>query len=146
MPDDHHPLMPRRNPEDIDLGAIKTDLEFLIDRFTRFRKEQALKPVSPSIRWSGVPRSSSRGSCFSRGTAFEACRSFGASRQSRRYSPSSSLRRDELVRRRDEEGLSRFEQRTANKPKTRLDRKSPIQVRIRPPPAASRCEPYFRAR
>jgi hypothetical protein len=23
MPDDHHPLMPRRNPEDIDLGAIK---------------------------------------------------------------------------------------------------------------------------
>jgi hypothetical protein len=30
MPDDHHPPMPRRNPEDIDLGAIKTDLEFLI--------------------------------------------------------------------------------------------------------------------
>jgi hypothetical protein len=29
MPDDHHPLMPRRNPEDIDLGAIKADLEFL---------------------------------------------------------------------------------------------------------------------
>jgi len=27
MPDDHRPLMPRRNPEDIDLGAIKTDLE-----------------------------------------------------------------------------------------------------------------------
>jgi len=23
MPDDHHPLMPRRNPEDIDLAAIK---------------------------------------------------------------------------------------------------------------------------
>jgi hypothetical protein len=32
MPDDHHPLMPRRNPEDIDLGAIKADLEFLIER------------------------------------------------------------------------------------------------------------------
>jgi hypothetical protein len=45
MPDDHHPLMPRRNPEDIDLGAIKTDLEFLIERVTRFRKEQALKPL-----------------------------------------------------------------------------------------------------
>jgi hypothetical protein len=44
-PDDHHPLMPRRNPEDIDLGAIKTDLEFLIERVTRFRKEQALKPL-----------------------------------------------------------------------------------------------------
>jgi hypothetical protein len=28
--DDHHPPMPRRNPEDVDLGAIKTDLEFLI--------------------------------------------------------------------------------------------------------------------
>jgi hypothetical protein len=45
MPDDHHPLMPRRNPEDIDLGAIKADLEFLIERVTRFHKEQALKPL-----------------------------------------------------------------------------------------------------
>jgi len=45
MPDDHHPLMPRRNPEDIDLGAIKADLEFLIERVARLptRKEQALK-------------------------------------------------------------------------------------------------------
>jgi hypothetical protein len=25
--------MPRRNPEDIDLGAIKADLEFLIECF-----------------------------------------------------------------------------------------------------------------
>jgi hypothetical protein len=40
MPDDHHPLMPRRNPEDIDLGAIKADLEFLIERLERLRKEQ----------------------------------------------------------------------------------------------------------
>ena len=45
MPDDHHPLMPRRNPEDIDLGAIKADLEFLIERTERFRKEQALKSL-----------------------------------------------------------------------------------------------------
>jgi hypothetical protein len=45
MPDDHHPLMPRRNPEDINLGAIKADLEFLIEQVTRFRKEQALKPL-----------------------------------------------------------------------------------------------------
>ena len=46
MPDDHHPIMaPRRNPEDVDLGAIKTDLEFLIGRVERFRKEQALKPL-----------------------------------------------------------------------------------------------------
>ncbi len=45
MPDDHHPLMPRRNPEDIDLGAIKADLEFLIFRFSRLptRKQQAPK-------------------------------------------------------------------------------------------------------
>ena len=39
MPDDYHPPMPWRNPEDIDLGAIKADLEFPIERFTRFRKE-----------------------------------------------------------------------------------------------------------
>jgi hypothetical protein len=41
MPDEL-PLIPRRNPEDVDLGAIKADLEFLIERVTRFRKEQAL--------------------------------------------------------------------------------------------------------
>src|SRR5262249_53043163 len=40
-------------------------------------------------------------------------------------------------RRRDEEPLSRSEQRTDNNPKKRLDRKSPIQVRIRLSPAAS---------
>ena len=37
--------MPRRNPEDIDLAAIKTDLEFLIERVERFRREQALRPL-----------------------------------------------------------------------------------------------------
>jgi hypothetical protein len=35
MPDEL-PLIPRRNPEDIDLGAIKADLEFLIERVMRF--------------------------------------------------------------------------------------------------------------
>jgi hypothetical protein len=49
MPDDYHPLMPRRNPEDIDLGAIKTDLEFLIERVERLRREQALKPLYTMI-------------------------------------------------------------------------------------------------
>jgi len=49
MPDDYHPPMPRRNPADIDLGAIKADLEFLIERVTRFRKEQALKPIYTMI-------------------------------------------------------------------------------------------------
>jgi hypothetical protein len=43
--DDYHPSTPRRNPEDIDLGAIKADLEFLIERTERSRKEQALKPL-----------------------------------------------------------------------------------------------------
>jgi hypothetical protein len=45
MPDDYHPQVPRRNPEDIDLGAIKADLEFLIERGELHRREQALKPV-----------------------------------------------------------------------------------------------------
>jgi hypothetical protein len=47
MPDDYHPPMPRRNSEDIDLGAIKADLEFLIERVSRLptRQEQALKPL-----------------------------------------------------------------------------------------------------
>jgi hypothetical protein len=45
MPDDHHPLMPRRNPEDVDLAAIKTDLEFLIERVERLRREQILRPL-----------------------------------------------------------------------------------------------------
>jgi len=40
MPDDYHPPMPRRNPEDIDLGAGKADLEFLIEWMERFRKER----------------------------------------------------------------------------------------------------------
>ena len=40
-------------------------------------------------------------------------------------------------RRRDEERLSRSEQRTDYKPKSLLDRKSPIQVRIPLPPAES---------
>ena len=54
MPDDHHPILPRRNPDDIDLGAIKADLEFLIERVTRFRKEQALKPVYTMVGSAGI--------------------------------------------------------------------------------------------
>jgi hypothetical protein len=50
MPADHHPIVPpRRNPEDVDHGAIKADLEFLIERTERFRKEQALKPLYTMI-------------------------------------------------------------------------------------------------
>ena len=46
--DDHHPLMPRRNPEDIDLGAIKADLEFLIERTERRTALETAPIVLPS--------------------------------------------------------------------------------------------------
>jgi hypothetical protein len=56
MPDDYHPPLPRRNPEDIDLGAIKTDLEFLIERVSRLptRKEQALRPLYIMVGSAGL--------------------------------------------------------------------------------------------
>jgi hypothetical protein len=56
MPDDHHPLMPRRNLEDFDLAAIKTDLEFLMERVSRLptRKEQALKPLYVMVGSAGI--------------------------------------------------------------------------------------------
>jgi hypothetical protein len=48
--------MPRRNPEDIDLGAIKADLEFLIERVLGLptRKEQALKPLYVMVGSAGI--------------------------------------------------------------------------------------------
>jgi hypothetical protein len=56
MPDDHHPPLPRRNPEDIDLRAIKADLEFLIERVSRLptRQEQALKPLYIMVGGAGL--------------------------------------------------------------------------------------------
>jgi hypothetical protein len=36
------PLMPRRNPERIDLAAIKTDLEFLMERLSKLPTRQEL--------------------------------------------------------------------------------------------------------
>ncbi len=56
VPDDYHSPMPRRNPEDIDLGAIKTDLEFLIERVSRLpsRKEQALRPLYVMVGSAGI--------------------------------------------------------------------------------------------
>jgi len=51
MPDDHHPIMPpRRNPEDVDHGAIKADLEFLIERFRAEREEPGIKSGSVKSR------------------------------------------------------------------------------------------------
>jgi hypothetical protein len=56
VPDDHHPLDRRPDPERIDLGAIKADLEFLIDRVSRLptRKEQALKPLYVMVGSAGI--------------------------------------------------------------------------------------------
>ena len=56
MPDDYHPLTPQRNPEDIDPGAIKADLEFLIERVTRLltRQEQAYRPLYVMIGSAGL--------------------------------------------------------------------------------------------
>src|SRR5882672_3687570 len=66
--------------------------------------------------------------------------SLGATRRAllpfRSLDPFRALREPDR-RRRDEERLSRSEQRTDNNQKRRLDRKSPIQVRIPLPPAAS---------
>jgi hypothetical protein len=56
MPDDHHPLMPRRNPEDINLGRIQTDLEFLIERVSKLptRQELALRPLYVMVGSAGL--------------------------------------------------------------------------------------------
>ena len=49
MPDDHHPPIPRRNPEDVDLGAIKADLEFLIEGFTGMKEREAKIPQAAKV-------------------------------------------------------------------------------------------------
>jgi hypothetical protein len=54
MPDGSSPNLPRRNPEDIDLAAIKADLEFIIEQQSRTRKEQALKPLYVIVGSAGL--------------------------------------------------------------------------------------------
>jgi hypothetical protein len=56
MPDGHHPPLPRRNPEQIDLAVIKADLEFVIEQVARLptRKEQALKPLYMMVGSAGI--------------------------------------------------------------------------------------------
>jgi hypothetical protein len=41
MPDEHPFTLPRRDPEHIDLGAIKSDLEFLMEQMSRLPSEAA---------------------------------------------------------------------------------------------------------
>jgi hypothetical protein len=47
MADDLHLPLPRCQPQDINLGCIKTELEFLIDRVSKLptRQELALRPL-----------------------------------------------------------------------------------------------------
>jgi hypothetical protein len=49
-------IQPRRNPEDIDLAAIKTDLEFLMEQVAGLptRKESAFKPLYVMIGSAGL--------------------------------------------------------------------------------------------
>jgi hypothetical protein len=56
MPDEHRFEMPPPDPEHIDLAAIKTDVEFLIDQVSRLptRKEQALKPLYVMVGSAGL--------------------------------------------------------------------------------------------
>jgi hypothetical protein len=56
MPDEHRLPSPRRDPEQIDLAAIKTDLEFVMERMTRLptRQEQALKPLYIMVGSAGL--------------------------------------------------------------------------------------------
>ena len=56
MPDEHRSIQPRRDPEDIDLAVIKTDLEFLMEQVARLptRKEAAFKPLYVMIGSAGL--------------------------------------------------------------------------------------------
>jgi hypothetical protein len=56
MPDEHGSALPRRDPEHIDLAAIKTDLEFLMEQISRLptRKELALKPLYVMVGSAGL--------------------------------------------------------------------------------------------
>jgi hypothetical protein len=56
MPDEHRFEMPRRDPEHIDLYAIKTDLEFLMERVARLatRRELPLRPLYVMVGSAGL--------------------------------------------------------------------------------------------
>ena len=92
MPDEYRLTPPRPDPERIDLAAIKTDLEFLIERVSKLptRREQALKPLYVMVGSAGIVIAWIE---LFGVTASDSCRSFGASQQSRRYSPSFLLLR-----------------------------------------------------
>jgi hypothetical protein len=51
MPDEYRLTSPRPDPERIDLAALKTDLEFLIERVSKLptHREQALKQLYVTV-------------------------------------------------------------------------------------------------
>jgi hypothetical protein len=56
IPDEHRLPFPRRDPEQIDLAAIKTDLEFVMERIARLptRKDLALRPLYIMVGSAGL--------------------------------------------------------------------------------------------
>ena len=56
MPNEYRLTPPRPEPERIDLSAIKTDIEFLIERVSKLptRREQALKLLYVMIGSAGI--------------------------------------------------------------------------------------------
>jgi hypothetical protein len=56
MPNEYRLTPPRPEPERIDLSAIKTDIEFLIERVSKLptRREQALKPLYVMVGSAGI--------------------------------------------------------------------------------------------
>jgi hypothetical protein len=54
MPDEHPLTLPRRAPEHVDLGAIKSDLEFLMERVAQFPTRRELAPRPLYVRTGGA--------------------------------------------------------------------------------------------
>jgi hypothetical protein len=69
MPDEHRSIQPQRDPEDIDLAAIKTDLEFLMEQVAAAHQKGG--SLLTALRDDRLCRASSPGSRFSGGTAYE---------------------------------------------------------------------------
>src|SRR6266852_1768806 len=107
LPSDHYPDRRRQTPQ------LQREAHLAVHRPSACSGVKALRNTS-------VAKAASRQAAL----AFRSLDPFRALREPDR-------------RRRDEERPARSEQRTLSKPKTLLDRKSPIQVRITFPPARS---------
>jgi hypothetical protein len=54
MPDEYRQTPPRPDPERIDLAALKTDLEFVMEQLARLRRELALRPLYVMVGSAGL--------------------------------------------------------------------------------------------